>query len=260
MCSQTLQDMFDQLPEKLQGARAKPSQRKRQAPSTLSQPAATQSVPDLSRRSIRIGNAPGRANTSPQSQEQWRPASARLDNSPLRQQFTPHPDTNHRPASHDPYSPSNSISLGHYNINPTTGHGVPDLSAMMFPSADPFVYPNQPMTTLENRQAIKQENPMAPHSFMDSSVTSPPYNNLATQMFGGIPQYMISSAPPGFGIPQTMDGVDPTQSGMIMPGSGTWPQQQHHQQAGRGAGPPGMNVDQLFGEDWGGWMKQGYRQ
>lgn len=46
-------------------------------------------------------------------------------------------------------------------VDPPTGLNVPlsDVNAMMFPSADPFAYPNQPMTTFENNhpQSFKPE-------------------------------------------------------------------------------------------------------
>jgi len=35
---------------------------------------------------------------------------------------------------------------------------LPDLSAMMFPSTEPFTYPNQPLTTFENYQFPNGDN------------------------------------------------------------------------------------------------------
>lgn len=48
----------------------------------------------------------------------------------------------------------------------STGLNIPvsDVSAMMFPSADPFAYPNQPMTTFENNNPRQFKNePMTPN-------------------------------------------------------------------------------------------------
>lgn len=61
---------------------------------------------------------------------------------------------------------------------------------------------------------------------------------------------------PPMASPMGMNGPDPQQRMMTMQESeGTgWQQQVQGQRA------PGMNFDQLFGEDWGGWMHQGYRQ
>ncbi|KAK4693164.1 hypothetical protein P7C71_g4185, partial [Lecanoromycetidae sp. Uapishka_2] len=142
-----------------------------------------------------------------------------------------------------------------------SSHIIPDLSAMMFPSADPFAYPNQPMTTLENRHLIKQENPMdsSMYNLVPSNTGDNPYNGMDGQIFGGIPSYMMPSQTPGFGMQNmdttmSMSGADPTATTIPIQGNEAvgWPQQQ------RAGGTPGMNLDQLFGEDWGGWMNQGY--
>lgn len=137
---------------------------------------------------------------------------------------------------------------------------VPDLSSMMFPSSDPFAYPNQPMTTLENRQSIKQENPVDRGMFSPPTTSGAPYDNLD---YGSLP-YMMQSQQLGFGMQSMnpsmdMSNIDSTPTTMPMQGNegGGWPQKQQQQRPG---GTPGVNIDQLFGEDWGGWMNQGYRQ
>ena len=61
-----------------------------------------------------------------------------------------------------------------YSLPPNFGHpALPDLSAMMFPTADePFGYPNQPLTTFENNQQYAKNNPyMFSQAF--NSVDSP---------------------------------------------------------------------------------------
>lgn len=72
-------------------------------------------------------------------------------------------------------------------------NALPDLSAMMFPSADPFAYPNQPLMEYDN---IKQED----NSFMNGSPTPQMiyqggtggrmYDDLEGQLFGPIPPYL----------------------------------------------------------------------
>jgi hypothetical protein len=71
-----------------------------------------------------------------------------------------------------------------------TGLNVPlsDFNAMMFPSTDPFAYPNQPMTTFENTH---------PQSF--KTETSPTVANIPFQ----VPpqQHSTPFSPAGVGVP-----------------------------------------------------------
>ena len=135
---------------------------------------------------------------------------------------------------------------------------VPDLSSMMFPSADPFAYPNQPMTALENQQSIKQEDSVDPNTFGSSNSSGTPYDNLS---YGSLP-YMTQNQLVGYSMQSMNPGMDmssagPTPSTMATQrgGGGGWARQQQ-----RPGSTPDGNLDQLFGEDWGGWMNQGYRQ
>ncbi|KAF2477020.1 uncharacterized protein BDR25DRAFT_309339 [Lindgomyces ingoldianus] len=68
-----------------------------------------------------------------------------------------------------------STSLTNTVVDPT-GLNVPvsDVSAMMFPSADPFAYPNQPMTTFENNNLQNFE----------PKTSSPSRSNLGFQASG----------------------------------------------------------------------------
>lgn len=146
---------------------------------------------------------------------------------------------------------------------------MPDLSAMMFPSEDPFEYPNQPMTTLENRAYVKQEG-MDP---MQYPMQGPPsadlpfhrQQNLEVPMYGGLGPFMVPEGQQDFRN-MSMNGPMPQMGGgndnaghnsnpMTMPPGQEWPVPPGQQQ-----GPREPNFDQLFGEDWGGWMDQGYRQ
>jgi hypothetical protein len=75
--------------------------------------------------------------------------------------------------------------------------GIPDLGAMMFPSADPFAYPNQPMFELDNRQQkqemmgnMMESNPV-PNMYMGNGGVSSPYGNIEGQLFGPLPPYLV---------------------------------------------------------------------
>ena len=146
--------------------------------------------------------------------------------------------------------------------------GVPALSAMMFPSSDPFAYPNQPMTTLENRQFTKQENLFNPLDTKPlyntaSPSNSNPYDNIEVQLFGPLPPYLMQTPQPGMGMqnmgaPLDVSGAAGEEGMMAMNGgaSNAWIQSQ-----GRAGGVAGMNLDEMFGDEWkGGWTEQGFRQ
>ncbi|KAF2183150.1 hypothetical protein K469DRAFT_751731 [Zopfia rhizophila CBS 207.26] len=120
-----------------------------------------------------------------------------------------------RPAQSFPATPlSNSF------VDPT-GPKVPvsDVSAMMFPSADPFAYPNQPMTTFENSrsQSFESKNEPSPNlsnlAFQNSSIDMKPHpavfgmpkgvtsmprnphvNDNDVQLFGPMPMYLMQGA------------------------------------------------------------------
>ena len=254
--------------------------KKRQAPpSPVAQPQMLQSAPE-----VRLSSKPDpnksvrRSNTLPTSQSLWTPSSSTYDTASFPQQISQDPEPGYRRGSQDPLSPSNpgganfgsNASGDHlpstpsFNVpNSITGLGVPDLSAMMFPSADPFAYPNQPITTLENRQDIKQEQSDGGFAMGPlPNTTNPPYDDLDGRLYGGIPDSMLpnqsgSYPVPGMSNPMTMSNVQAPNAAMSLPGH-SWPQQSSPDQ--RLAGSIGMPVDQLFGEDWGGWMNQGYRQ
>jgi hypothetical protein len=96
-------------------------------------------------------------------------------------------------------------------------NNLPDLSAMMFPSADPFAYPNQPMMEYDN---VKQENmPMMNESpapqlmFSSNGHSGRIYDDLEGQLFGPIPPYLQQGQPSynlhtQVGNPSMMEGVD----------------------------------------------------
>jgi hypothetical protein len=80
---------------------------------------------------------------------------------------------------------------------------VPDLSAMMFPSADPFAYPNQPMIEYDNSRQIQVElqkaDPQSNYPMFISnhggSGAGNGYDNLEGQLFGPLPPYLMHSNP-----------------------------------------------------------------
>jgi hypothetical protein len=133
---------------------------------------------------------------------------------------------------------------------------LPDVNAMMFPSADPFAYPNQPMTTFENNhpQDFGRQSDTSPTigsvpfpvSSMDMkphpAVFSPAGMNLApgprrptesdVQLFGPMPMYLMHGAQ--------------HQGQRAFP-----PQTSQNMQLGSTPEGAGMNFDELFGgEEW----------
>lgn len=73
--------------------------------------------------------------------------------------------------------------------------GFPDLSAMMFPSGDPFAYPNQPMIEFDNikqeSSAAMQHSPAAPMFLPNGSRGPGIYDDLEGQLFGPLPPYLM---------------------------------------------------------------------
>ena len=260
--------MFKQLPGKLQEAlnSTPQSQKKRSAPLQLclSNSQLPQRATDISARGQSVSSPTRRSAIPPNQQGSLKRSSIAQESSSLHDNMT-NVDPVYRRGPHDPRStstnsPSSSVPPSAASHS-TQDNYVPALSSMMFPSADPFAYPNQPLTTLENRQVIKQENPI------DSDMFSPPitsgahYENLD---YGSLP-YMMQSQQLGFGMQSInssmgISSTNSTQTTAPVHGNegGPWPQQQ--QQQPRSGDTPGANYDQLFGEDWGGWMNQGYRQ
>lgn len=132
----------------------------------------------------------------------------------------------------------------------------------MFSSSDPFAYPNQPMATFENRQFAKQEYPYNQNMYNQNSnsTTSPDFDNLDSQRYGHMPPYVMQGQTPGDGLPDMSVPLDMSggaSTSAMNCSDGPWVQQPGRQ----GVVTPGMNLDQIFGEDWSvGWMDQGYRQ
>ena len=253
--------MFEQLPGKLREAldAAPQPQKKRVAPSQLpvSQSQMQQRTPDISTRSKNVNNSTHRSNISPHLPVSLKRQTVAQDSSPSRDQIV-NLDTEYRRPSQTSYSASNNSPSSSL---PSSGapygmpnNYVPDLSSMMFPSGDPFAYPNQPMTTLEDGRSIKQETPVDSNAFSQPHSSGAPYSSLS---FGSLP-YMMQGQQLDFG----MQNLNPSMGvSNTDPMTTTMPVQRHEgsgwtQQQRPGATPNG----QLYGEDWGGWMNQGYRQ
>jgi hypothetical protein len=124
---------------------------------------------------------------------------------------------------------------------------IADISTMMFPSADPLAYPNQPMTAFENKHpqafdrtigtpgASSLSHPMSssmdlkgqPAMFAPTSIPNGSgrhLNDSEAQLFGPMPMYLMQGA-------QQYRGYPP-QPGMQMPGAN-------------------MQFDEMMGqEDW----------
>lgn len=185
-CSQSLNSLFKNLPELLKNRQSsvKPVNLKRSAPAAVSRPAASlknqQSTPEMA--------PPQRASTFPlqlltrQSKAEASNTPKSLDdshgvgngkiyqtpvNTPTWVSSTPEPHTDTTTTSPEPFvadqaratttaSPmpmmhSREPSSGQISTQQLANSGnLPDLMPIMFPSDDPFAYPTQPMSTLED--------------------------------------------------------------------------------------------------------------
>ncbi|KAI5273894.1 hypothetical protein E4T47_02847 [Aureobasidium subglaciale] len=180
-------------------------------------------------------------------------------------------------AAMDTRSPSSGILP--YNLPlDMTNPNLPDLSAMMFPSAEPFTYPNQPLTTFENNQFAKGPNVF--DGFNDSKVpvmmsgqsTAPETDNLEAQFYA-LPPYMMQQQQQQRQQQQQQQGrwdmgmmqqqqQQQAQMANMRQVSGGWPGQQ--QAVVQGTGFPNINLNDMFGGEndiFGGGMlmDQGFR-
>ena len=148
---------------------------------------------------------------------------------------------------------------------------LPDLRQVMFPSDNPFAYPNQSISTLEESQfALLGDQGDVTYGMGNTSTEGQrmqsSYDNLNPAFFGGnlaqtYQQNGRLSAPVGgnteaFGMPQQMDSGDLAAAGLGF-GDGFWKQVEPRGKTGM---TPGVNLDDLFGaEGWGSvWGDQAY--
>jgi hypothetical protein len=177
-------------------------------------------------------------------------------------------------------SPSNGLLP--YNLPlDLTNPNLPDLSAMMFPSAEPFTYPNQPLTTFENNQFAKDPNIFNNFStskvptMMSGQSTAPDTDNLEAQFYP-LPPYMMQQQQQQqqqqrqqrqqqqgrWDMNMIQQQPQQAQMGNMRQVSGGWPGQQ--QGMAQGTGFPNINLSDMFGGEndifaGGMLMDQGYR-
>lgn len=134
------------------------------------------------------------------------------------------------------------------------------LDAMMFPSSDPFAYPNQPL--LESQGPVVRGNSHPPGATAGTAGNQTPeaaaamqfympnvYDDIEGQLLGPIPPYLVSQAGPHHPQGQMqhhgqqhhrMDRMDPASQMYTHPGSHAHilrlQQQQQGQQGGQGQG------------------------
>lgn len=221
----TIKGLFEQLPARLKNSGAAPvaAKKKRSAPSQNPVgPRGVRSTPELSQADPGSTGGIARATTFPAptpiqtinpsrgSFDENRLQTNTLSNPSLRQSFQELASPSDMSATRTPDSSSTGNSIQQqYNLQQFGGNNaLPDLSAMMFPSADPFAYPNQPMMEFDN---IKQENPGMSQPNYLSSGPGIPYDDLEGQLFGPIPPYLMQGQP-NFDVSQMdtgMPGLNP---------------------------------------------------
>lgn len=132
-----------------------------------------------------------------------------------------------------------------------------NFNAMMFPSADPFAYPNNPITILEDEQ-LRQRPLGVGTGTMDGSMPMPDqvmptttsYDNVEVQLYGPLPPYLMPTQPP---IPGASMPVNNNQQPSSGGGGGVAPAFTNTY-ASPAAGtvaapPPGFNLDDVFGNN-----------
>ncbi|EDN97707.1 hypothetical protein SS1G_12561 [Sclerotinia sclerotiorum 1980 UF-70] len=300
-CSETLKPLFEQLPEKLKNRPTSiPSKKKRSAPASAHQ--THRSSPEIPRPSSSHITPIPRATTFPQTTTSLHTSGLPMQNLNHRFQINTSSNPNLRQGFQDLVSPSDLSNAGTPESVSSTSHSIPQygmqnqfnannsipyLTGLMFPSSDPFAYPNQPMMEFD-AQHLKQENdlddPRAQQIYMSGSgagTGTVMYDDLEGQIFGPIPAYMIHNQQ-GFELSGGGQGGSGNRMGGLIQGgnanatgtAGTGP--------GVGVRPgntgfnpqnlvynTGMNLDGIFdnvggdtrgtGEEWNGMSDQGFR-
>lgn len=158
--------------------------------------------------------------------------------------------------------------------SPMGNPNLPDMKPVMFPSENPFAYPNQPMSMLEAQQIMSAEPPSSYSSPISSSMynlggsnvqtpttlsfdnnrlpgfagsfnIAPPLTHQGQQI--GAP---LSSGPP-FDTTPHMDEPADLDAISFPSGEGYWSQMDRASVGRTGLTPGGINLDELFGgEGW----------
>jgi hypothetical protein len=139
--------------------------------------------------------------------------------------------------SHFGLAPSNTGTMPN-----TTTHGLPDMSAMMFPSTDPFAYPNQPMMTLENNAFATPSPKLNSNTLASSNLPSPQSSVFQINRIGN------------------NTGLDPSMEAQIFDPLQPFLNMEYRQGMGdMGTGISDMNIGDLSKpeEAFGDWWNQG---
>ena len=225
-CTQTLAGLFQELPGRWrslrtqQGSTKKRSARSSTHHSASRQPQEGSSNQDSKRHSAKIPSQstrlPQRSNwTSPKEllSAQW---NHKMTQEPLLSQpgLSIDPTDFGSPSAPTDFSSTTAPQFPS-NTTPSILHfqeQVPDFNMMIFPSQDPFAYPNPPVTTLEAHHIHHGGGPYSPSSSSDpntqqplSSTLSPSTTTTATTTFenfhpqalGHLPPYLMQAQQPG---------------------------------------------------------------
>jgi hypothetical protein len=298
-CATTLDGIFKGLPAWAREGHANPNSipsRKRRQSSTNGAPKSARSHPDISVTAKEPPPPqPGsiqRASTFPNQ-----PTSVPTVSAYDQRMSFPTPSMSSGSGPYTPASPNfnqqSLVTSAMENSSPSNGllpynlpldltnPNLPDLSAMMFPSAEPFTYPNQPLTTFENNQFAKDPNIFNNFStskvptMMSGQSTAPDTDNLEAQFYS-LPPYMMQQQQQQqqqqrqqrqqqqgrWDMNMMQQQPQQAQMGNMRQVSGGWPAQQ--QGMAQGNGFPNINLSDMFGGEndifaGGMLMDQGYR-
>ncbi|KAI9702736.1 MAG: hypothetical protein M1820_006120 [Bogoriella megaspora] len=309
-CTATLNNLFEHLPQGLERGRQNIATSKKRrsaaspnlptsAPGSSSKETANHSMASVEPK--RAVTFPNQGNGTQNGRKAFPPSLALSQNStPINSpSFMGSPDFLNSSASD---SGPNSLPMSANQPNfPVAGNYQPsalsDLSAIMFPSNDPFAYPSQAVTSFDSNH---QFNNFMPNGTQASNGNTSPRDsmypplsatnaenngNLDVELFGPLPPFMSQNQQQQqFGTTQPQHSMqnlkqNPTQqdiqlnnqmNGMMNSGSenymnGTMPTTADwntSQQTMRTGGLPAMNLDDIFGgEEWSGMlMDPNFRQ
>ncbi|RDW86517.1 putative C6 transcription factor (Mut3) [Aspergillus mulundensis] len=203
-CSQSLNCLFKNLPELLKNRQSSKTQVNLKRPAPSNQPAPEPQPGSLQRAST----FPVQLLSRPSKQDGNRSPKSLDDNHPPRSPAKPR--ANRRSWVQPSETPTSAVSTPPEHTPPSSAQmmprtlpireaptaqftqpmpnttGFPDLMPIMFPSDDPFAYPTQPMSTLENDH-FQFDGNATTAPFMSSIPTTVDQNTL--NGFGGLPMF-----------------------------------------------------------------------
>ncbi|KAL8657826.1 MAG: hypothetical protein Q9226_001530 [Calogaya cf. arnoldii] len=265
------------LPEALKSGRlVSVSQKKRPAPSESPNPAEGKTNTNARANQSNEQSPIGRSNRSSTAETlDWESASGSRKNTPYASQPIHNDQSPFRRNPQQAFSPNNlhtatapgfkqdlkamegmptprSARQANFSPQPAIGRGeLPDLSTMMFPSNDPFAYPNQPMSILESLHGGNQGQ-LFDMQLLNNFSTGEGYSGINAPFYGPLPSYPMLGRSPNTnashagGDPAGLDGQSWNQG----PGQGRY-----------GGPSTGSGWDTMFGEDWSGaWTDSSFRQ